>query len=45
MKEAELSLKLDTHYSKNDILRLYLATCTSATVFTACRQRPTAISV
>jgi membrane peptidoglycan carboxypeptidase len=23
--EAELSLKLDTHYSKNDILRLYLA--------------------
>jgi penicillin-binding protein 1A len=45
VKEAELSLKLDTHYSKNDILRLYLATCTSATVFTACRQRPTAISV
>jgi len=25
VKEAELSLKLDTHYSKNDILRLYLA--------------------
>ena len=23
--EAELSMKLDTHYSKNDILRLYLA--------------------
>ena len=25
VKEAELSLKLDTHYSKNDILRMYLA--------------------
>ena len=25
VKEAELALKLDAHYSKNDILRLYLA--------------------
>jgi membrane peptidoglycan carboxypeptidase len=31
--EAELALKLDAHYSKNDILRMYLAEVYLATVF------------
>jgi len=41
--DAELALRLDAHYSKNDILRMYLVRCILATVSTVCR-RPAATS-